>query len=794
MISLKVLKSLEYDKILSAISDYAVLGVSKQKLKSSLPADDYYSAVAMLDTTVEADKLLYTYGVRGVDFFNEITDELERSIKGATLSCSELLRVMRLLQSSRISRKAVTSIDDGSIVYLRRTAEELFVDAYLENDIREKIVSDDAVSDNASEKLSQLRRKIRKLNEQIREKLASYVRGSKMKYLQENIITMRGDRYVIPVKSEYKNQIKGLVHDQSSSGATVFIEPEAVLELNNELKTAIIEENVEVERILSDLSHSVGLIATPLSQNISLLSDIDVAYAKAEYAYKTHSSKPSFNNNGYVNIVKGRHPLIDSEKVVPLNITFGSDYRFLLITGPNTGGKTVSLKLVGLFTLMAMTGIFVQCAENSSLSFFKDIFADIGDEQSIEQSLSTFSSHMKNIVYITQNCNKNSLILLDEIGAGTDPDEGSALAQAVIQKLIDEGSYGIITTHYSKLKEFAYSSGKIMNASMDFDSETFAPLYKMIIGMPGSSNAIEISKRLGLDDSIAQKAYSLLTDSKISFENVLREAEKSRQEAEKIKQQYSELLAEAIRENDKLRAERAKFDNDKQRFLQNAKAEARRIVNEKTEEAEELIEQIKEILKKETVDSGDIISARTVRNKIDNVKYDLSEEEEDVTTLKPVNLDKLKVGDVVFVQSLGSNGNVLRISKNKKEAEVSVGSVRMNVKISNLFESGRTEKKQKNKVATPSVSIVRDMNAVQSVKNEINVIGQNSDEALINVEKFLDVCVMNNIEECRIVHGKGRNILAKAIQSYLKKHPRVSEFRFGAYGEGEKGVTIARLK
>jgi len=791
MITKKVLNSLEYKKVLEKVSGFAVLAATKHRLLNAVPAEEFEDAALLLDITKEADRLLYTHAVSGVDFFDEITDELDRAAKGAMLSCAELLRAMRLMQSSRITRKSVTSVEDESIVYLRRTAETLYCDGYLENSIREKIVSDEAVSDNASETLYQLRRKIKKINDQIREKLASYVRGGKMKYLQENIITMRGDRYVIPVKSEYKNQIKGLVHDQSATGATVFIEPEAVLELNNELKTATIEEALEVERILRDLSHSVGMIATQLKGNIDLLCDIDMAFSKAEYAYKTRSVMPILNNRGYVLIKKGRHPLIDSEKVVPLDVEFGKDYRFLLITGPNTGGKTVTLKLVGLFSLMAASGIFVPATDGTCVAFFKDIFADIGDEQSIEQSLSTFSSHMRNIVNITEKAGPDSLILLDEIGAGTDPDEGSALAQAVIERLIERGSYGIITTHYSRLKEFAYSCDSIMNASMDFDSDTFAPLYRVIIGMPGSSNAIEISKRLGLDMSIAENAYSLLSDNKVSFENVLRQAEKSRQDAESVRDEYYRVKREADEEAERLRIDRAKFEADKQRFLLNAKAEARRIVNERSDIADELIEEIKEILKKENLDSGDLIRARTLKNKIDDAKYDVEEEAEITGTSKPVDINTLKVGDTVFVQSTGGVATVQRISLKKKEAEVMAGSVRLTVKISGLYSVNQP--KQTKSKPKASVSIIRDSTPA-AVKTEINVIGQNVDEALINVEQFIDSCLLHNVEECRIVHGKGLNILAKAIQGYLKKHSRVKEFRFGVYGEGEKGVTIAKLK
>lgn len=794
-ISEKVLLTLEYDKVMNSVSEYAVLTVSKEKLKNSAPEQDFLSAEISLNTTAEADALLYKYAVSGVDFFDEITDELDRAKKGATLSCAELLRVMRLLRSSRLSKRSITVIDDEKIVYLRRIAEQIFTEQYIENDIATKIISDDALSDNASETLYQLRKKIKRINDSIREKLASYVRGNKMKYLQENIITMRGDRYVIPVKSEYRGQIKGLVHDQSSTGATVFIEPEAVLELNNDLKTAMLEESAEVEKILYDLSCQVGTMADALALNIDLLASIDVAFAKAEYAYKTRSIMPNFNQNGIINIVRGRHPLIDAEKVVPLDVRFGKDNRFLLITGPNTGGKTVTLKLVGLFTLMAMSGLYVPAKDGTTLSYFDKVFADIGDEQSIEQSLSTFSSHIKNIINITKNVDSSSLVLIDEIGAGTDPDEGSALAEAVIEKLLSLSGRGIITTHYSKLKEFAYAREGIENASMDFDSNTFAPLYKLNIGMPGSSNAIEISKRLGLSDEITNRAYSLLTDNKISFENVLREAEKSRQEAENYKIEYSRLTEEALREAEAVKAERAKLEQDKQRFIAGAKSEARKLVNEREEYADELIDEIKSLLKKQELSSADLIQARTIKNKISDSKYNLGTEESSSIPMKPVDLTTLKEGDEVFVSTISAIGTVCRVSARKGEAEVLAGSVRLNVKAGKLFVVKKTEQKTKSSLKKASaVSVKRSAGSFDQVKTEINVIGQNVDEALINVEQFLDSCIVNNVEECRIVHGKGLQILGKAIQDYLKKQPFVKEYRYGVYGEGEKGVTIVKFK
>ena len=590
----RTLKTLEYDKVMNLVSGYAILKGTKQRLVCATPFSDENSVLLALSKTEEAYKLLFDYGVSGVEFFDEPSDEIERAEKGALLTLSELLRSARLLKAARLIRNAFTSVVAEDIVYLPEIAASLYCDQYLEKEILSKVLSDEKIADNASEKLFQLRRKIKKLNDQIREKLNSYIHAGD-KYLQENIVTMRGDRYVIPVKSEYRSKIKGFVHDQSSTGSTVFIEPVEVLELNNQLRVTTIEESAEVEEIIRDLSHKIGMIAQKLLCNAELIRDIDEYCARAVYAYKTKSSKPRINKKGIIDIKRGRHPLIEANKVVPLDIKLGKEARYLLITGPNTGGKTVTLKLVGLFTLMASSGLFLPCADESDISIFDNIFCDVGDEQSIEQSLSTFSSHIKNLVDITENVDSRSLVLIDEIGAGTDPDEGSALAQAIIERLLDRKSYGIITTHYSRLKEYAYVRSDIINASMDFDNETFAPIYKLNIGIPGTSNAIEIASRLGISKEIITSATSLLSEGKVSFENVLKEAEKTRKTAESERLQLVDSLNQAKEELKLIEKEKEKLALERERLYAQAKAESRRIINEKVDEAEELVEQIKEI-------------------------------------------------------------------------------------------------------------------------------------------------------------------------------------------------------
>lgn len=788
MISDKVLHALEYDKILNICSGFAVLDETKESIIAEKPANSLSEADFLLKKTQEAYKLLFDYGVSGIEYFDPLTDELQRSKRGSTLSMGELIKIARLLRSSRVVYNSVTSITDENITALRLIAESIYCDKYLEDDILFKILSDEQMNDNASEKLAALRKKIKRINEQIREKLNYYVR-SQSKYLQDGIITMRGDRYVVPVKSEFRGQIKGLIHDQSSSGSTLFVEPVEVLEMNNDLKTAAIEEQIEIERILSELTQKVGMIADRLNNNLLLLCELDNAYAKATYAYRTKAVKPLLNANGYININKGRHPLIDSRKVVPVSVTLGSSYHYLLITGPNTGGKTVTLKLVGLFTLMAASGFFIQAADGGNISVFDKVFVDIGDEQSIEQSLSTFSSHMKNIIGITDEVDEKSLVLIDEIGAGTDPDEGSALARAVLEHLILKQSYGIVTTHYSALKEYAFTEPEIMNASMDFDEQTFAPLYRLNIGMAGSSNALKIASKLGLSKEITEKANSFLSERKVSFEKVISEAEKTRRAAEKQLEEYEVISREKQAELDHILNERAKFDKEREKFFATAKIESRRIVNESVEEAEELLAEIKSILDKEEITSGDLIRARTLKNKLEQQKYKLDAEQPVIFTEKPINPEKIKTGDRVYIPSMEADGVVLTVNKKKQVCDVSLGDKKVLLSFSALYE-GRTKKQQKKSDVTVRI----DRSNFTPPSTQINVIGMNTDEALEEVKNFLDRAVLNNLPEVKIIHGVGLKILSSAIHDMLRKHPHVESFRFGKYGEGEHGVTFVTLK
>ena len=787
MISNKTLKQLEYDKILEKLYGFAVLDGTKDLIKNLLPETSYLVSKFLLDKTQEGYNLLYSDGVGGVEYFTPLLDEPERAMRGGMLNYKELLTCAGLLRASRLTKNSIFNASIDAPI-LKDLANKIYVENNLENAIYSKILNENQMADTASDRLYAIRQNIKDITERIRIKLNDYMRKDANKYMQDNVVSKRFDRYVIPVKSEYVTKVKGLIHDRSQSGNTFFIEPQEILDLNNELRNAVISENQEIERILLDLSNMVGLIASMLYDNEAYLCDIDLTFSKAQYAFKTKSIYPKLNSNGVINIKTGRHPLIDNSKVVPVSVNVGKDYNYVLISGPNTGGKTVTLKLVGLLTLMAMSGLFVPCEEESELSIFETVCADIGDEQSIEQNLSTFSSHLKNIIQILKIANKNSLVLIDELGAGTDPDEGSAIALAVLSTLLDKQSIGLITTHFNSLKEFAYSSSKVLNASMDFDSQTYAPLYKLRTGLAGTSNAIEIAIRLGLDKDIATLATSFLTKEKISFNNMLKEAEIVKKQAENDAKQVQIIKNEQEKLLNSLNAEKDKFYKEKEKFLVKAKLDAKKIFADKLEEAEEMLLQMKQVFNKEEYLNGDLVKMATLKNKIGNLQFNLEEQESMLNSYAPIDIKKLKVGASVYVKSLDSKGEVLEINANKGFVWVMVGNMKTKCNQDGIL---LINDKIANK--TPlKVSVKRKIDS--QVKTELNVIGLAQDEALIEVENFLDSAIVNNLKEVRIVHGKGLKILSSAIHAYLKGLKFVDSYRFGRYGEGEHGVTIVTFK
>ena len=786
MISEKTLKSLEFDKILKIVSGYAVLDSSKAAIENLKPTSDKREVTYLLKSTEEAFNLLYKYSLERVPYCVSVVNAASRAEKGATLNMRELLDIAALLAASRTVKASIESVSDESIENIKTLASGLFEYRILEKEITSKIVSEDTMADSASERLASIRKRIRDLNVKIRDKLNSYIRGSN-KFMQDNVVTMRMNRYVIPVKAEYKGMVKGFVHDQSATGSTVFIEPEQVIEYNNDLKTAYIEESEEVYRILRELSGKVAGISNAIKYNEEILSDIDVFYAKATYAFETKSTRPIVNFSGIIAIKKARHPLINPEKVIPVTVTLGKEYKYLLVTGPNTGGKTVTLKLTGLMCLFAMCGLYIPCEEESEVSVFDNIFCDVGDEQSIEQSLSTFSSHMVNIIDFCNNLTSKSLVLLDELGAGTDPEEGSALALAIIEKLLKSGSCGIVTTHYSRLKEYAMTEPLIENASMDFDIKTLRPVYKLNIGIPGNSNAIEISKRLGLPGDLANRATELLSKDKVSLDNVLKKAEESRQEAERLSEELKSLKEEKEKELEGVKKELLSVKAEKEKITASARQEVKKIVSERLIEAEAIVSELNDIYKTCELENGELIRARTLKNKLADSKYLNEDIPLSKYELTPVDVKKLAVGDEVYVKSFNNTGIINGIKEKKGEVEVLFGNMKSTVKVSDCFNA----KKQAVQPEKPKVSRSVERS---SPKAEINIIGKTVAEGVEEVEKFIDQAVVSNIPEIRIIHGMGTGKLKKGVWDYLKTNKNVSEYRLGRYGEGESGVTVVTLK
>ena len=780
-------KRLELDKILAQAASCAALEGGRALLLAAEPTADLAEARRLLDLTEEASTLLYRCGAGKIEEFPPVADSLERAEKGSALSPAELLAVAKLLRAARILYASVRSYADVSVERMKALTEHLAFDKNLEEDVGRKILNENELSDHASERLYSLRSQIRLLGERIRARLQSYLGGEERKYLQEGIVTVRGDRYVIPVKAEYKRSIRGFIHDRSQSGATVFIEPEEVLEMNNELRSLMLDEREEIERILSELSRAVGGMRAELERDTEVLAEADSFYARAEYGYRLKCVKPVLNGNGVVEILKGRHPLLDRNTAVPVTLSVGERYKFLLISGANTGGKTVTLKMCGLFCLMAACGLFVPAAEGTRLSVFDGVWCDVGDSQSIEENLSTFSSHIVHIKEILECATARSLVLIDEPGGGTDPEEGAALARAVLNALLARGCRGIVTTHYSALKEFAYGAEGIENGCMEFDASDFKPLYKLKIGAPGSSNALLICTRLGLPQETVDEAKSYLSEGARSFSETLRAAEESRirteetmKSAELLKKSWEERLSALGKEEEKFRAER-------ERFLTSAKAEARRIVAARTQDAEELLTEMEEIFRKENYTEADLIRARTLKNKMGNAPA----EEEPVRAV-PVDASKLKAGDKVLVGSMNAEGVVLSVRKEKGTCEVQVGAFKVNAKISDLFTSGRAKAEKQEK--KHSVQVTRNLKERAAAHLECNVIGMTTAEALPEVEAFLDSAVLANLPEVRIVHGMGTGKLRAAVHDFLRKNKRVASFRLGKYGEGESGVTVVTLK
>lgn len=680
MFDQKSLTTLEYPKILDRLATFAQSQGGKKKASELVPYEKIADALHALNETAEADRVLFEYSLSPSFAVDDIGDILVKAKKGATLAIPDIMKVGRSLRVSRRLKYTIDKVKDCPL--LADMAMGLFENETLEKKIFDAFLSETEVADNASNELRAIRIRIRKLNDNVRSKLQLFITSPKYsKYLQDNIITVRGDRYVIPVKSDCKGTIPGLVHDQSASGSTLFVEPMQIVELNNELKVELVNEQLEIEKILRNFSNQIEGCADGITYSYNTVVDMDMVFAKAQLAREYKATKPELNEDGVIDIRAGRHPLIDQKKVVPVSLALKKDEKMLLITGPNTGGKTVTLKLVGLFTLMAMSGLFIP-AKSANLSIFDGVYSDIGDEQSIEQSLSTFSSHIKNTIGILDVITDKSLVLFDELGAGTDPGEGAALAVSIAEYLLRVGAKSFITSHFNDLKEFSLVTKGVVAASMEFDSNTFCPTYKLVMGAIGSSNALAIAKKLGLSDEIIENAKSKISVEKRQFDNVLTAAEKTRMKAAELVSEASidrENAAKALKDAE---IEKKRIEEKREKLDESIRKETKRLIENSVEEANDILEQIKEILNKPQVEDKDLFEARKLKKQLENMTADYEKEAvvEDVKDDSPI-----KIGDNIFVKSLQKKGKLTSVNQ-RGEAVVAFGKLTTKVKKDDYYK------------------------------------------------------------------------------------------------------------
>ncbi len=782
----RTLRVLEFTKIREQLAAMALTPMGAQLCRDLTPCANPALITEWQQETEEAQVILTYLGGHPLNTFEDITEYLMLAEKGATLSPRPLLHIADCLRAARAARSAlVTSRENTPLI--TRQASGLTVLLTLEREITDAIISEEEIADNASAELSNIRRHIRIANDKVREKLNGMLHSAAFqKYLQDPIITVRNDRYVLPVKQEYRSSVPGLVHDQSSSGATLFIEPMAVVELGNDIKQWAAKEKQEIERILASLSAAVAPYTKMLTDNIAILSRLDFAFAKGALAREMRACAPKMNQRGFVKIMRGRHPLIDPQKVVPMNLWMGEEFTALVVTGPNTGGKTVTLKTVGLFALMAQAGLQVPADLGTELSVFNQVHADIGDEQSIEQSLSTFSSHMTNIVDIMRMVTPGDLVLFDELGAGTDPTEGAALAQTILAHLLKSKVRTMATTHYSELKAFALSTPGVENASVEFDVQTLRPTYRLSIGVPGKSNAFEISRKLGLPEALIGDAKALLTHNTIRFEDVIANAEYHRQVAERERKLAEEAHQETVRLRDEAEKLRREVEEKRETTMRKAKDDAKRVLENARRESETILSELKR-LKKEGAATPEH-EAQKLRKRMQDGIEALSEGLS-VPAFRVTEPPRdLRVGDEVEILHLNTKGTVIAKPDDKGEVQLQAGIMKLKAHISQLRLAKEPARKQTARVSTQTSA------AIRTVPMELDVRGKATDEALPEVDQYLDEAVLASLGEVSIIHGKGTGVLRASIQQHLRRHPHVKAFRLGVFGEGESGVTVVTLK
>ncbi|MDY3249270.1 MAG: endonuclease MutS2 [Candidatus Choladocola sp.] len=788
----KAMKVLEYPKIIQKLTEYAASEPGKELCRNLVPSADIHEIRRMQRETTDAVSRILRRGSVSFSGLYDIRGSLKRLEIGSSLNIEELLRVCRLLETAlRVKSWSRSDTDEHSEDSLEEMFAALQPLSPLSSEIRRCILSEDEISDDASPGLRQVRRSMKLTNDKIRAQLNSLVNGSARAYLQDAVITQRNGRFCIPVKAEYRGQVPGMIHDQSSTGSTLFVEPMAVVKLNNDLRELEIQEEKEIEIVLATLSGLVAEEAENLRTDVILLTELDFIFARAQLSCSYNGSEPDFNEEGRIRIKKGRHPLLDPKKVVPVDIRLGDDFDLLVISGPNTGGKTVSLKTVGLFTLLGQAGLHIPAFDHSELSVFHEVYADIGDEQSIEQSLSTFSSHMTNIVSFWEHADEKSLVLFDELGAGTDPTEGAALAIAILDNLHRRGIRTIATTHYSELKVFALSTPGVQNGCCEFNVETLRPTYRLLIGVPGKSNAFAISEKLGLPDYIIDEAKEHLSKEDEDFEDVISDLEanrliieKEQQEINRYKQEVEELKKRLERKEDRL-------ESSREAILQKAREEAQAMLREAKEYADETIRKYNR-LGKQTDASKKMEQERTkLREKMSGLEKDISAKTERKPK-KELSAKDLRIGDSVRVLSMNLKGTVSTKPDAKGNLFVQMGILRSQVNLRDLekLEDEPVLKTASSRTGGSKVKMAKSY----SISAEINLIGKTTDEAIAELDKYLDDAYLAHLSPVRVVHGKGSGALRKAVHEYLRRQKHVKSYRLGEFGEGDAGVTIVEFK
>ena len=784
----KVCKTLEFDKIIDMLVDEADSALGKDSARRLRPLSDRDEITALQAETTHALTRIFHHGPLSFHGLTDIRPGLVPLSKGGTLGTGELLRIGALLDVAERAVKYEAKDEETDFLSGRFSGLQTFPEILRE--IRRCILSEEEISDDASSELRRIRRTIKNTNDKVREQLNATVNSSS-EMLRDNLVTMRNGRYCLPVKQEYKSSFQGMIHDQSATGSTFFIEPMAIVKLNNELAELAMKEQEEIEKILASISSLCAPEADGLERNVILLAELDFIFAKAKLSKKMQGSEPDFSEN-YIEIKKGRHPLIPRDRVVPIDVTLGQDYRLLIITGPNTGGKTVSLKTVGLFTLMGQAGLHIPAFDGSHLRVFEEVYADIGDEQSIEQSLSTFSSHMTNTISILKRANKNTLALFDELGAGTDPVEGAALAISILDNLLNRRVTAMATTHYSELKVYALSTEQVENASCEFDVESLQPTYRLLIGVPGKSNAFAISSKLGLPKEIIDKANSLVDEDARSFEDVVTGLEQTRKELEAEQQKAASYREEIERQKRKLEEKNERIDKAKDKILRRANEEANEILQNAKNIADESIRKYNKWM-----EGGAIKDMEKQRSSI-REELRRTGEKLDSGKKKRRNTnapDKLSIGDLVMVHSLGVKGTVSTLPNNKGKLFVQMGILRSEVDIKDLeLLEEETLQIRKEKIRERSNTGKIKMSKSMNVSSSINLIGKTVDEAIALLDKYLDDAYLARLHQVTIIHGVGTGALKNAVQTHCKKTNYIQSYRMGEFGEGGYGVTVVEFK